>query len=432
MRFIAIFLVTVLSVHAVHIMAEEAPSKPAAGGSTLKGDRWTPVKDSSGNIAQAEWDGLPLNRWIEWMGTSMESQLTPPFGAPAGYTALGNSPTQAHYNAFTGAGWDEKNGRFYHFGGGHADGGNNMLTCFDVAKGTHSVVISPTPKTMMPEGYKVNPGNQNLSNVGYPSGKYYQYFPSKETPAGDDKPCASHEWSGIVFIPGINEVLLPRFGWFHAQLDSKTWRVGPQTVEADRKGFTNRGGIAFQAHYLPSTGLVYLTSEGGQISQNAGYYSIVKYDPVKRTEVGVMAWDAGGYLSTSCMAGDLMWYFQGDGNKTCQVTTVNLAKDTPVRGRTDCTGRRPNFGDGENPVQYIPDLDKVLMWCTVGRKDEAQSGEVLEFNRATLAFSSFPVAGTPPAAPRNMNNKVRYWPAQKVLVFQLATNVNARVIKLAR
>jgi len=197
MRFIAMLLLVFLAL-GVHAKAEDGASEPSTNGPTLKGDQWTPTRDASGNITQAEWDGLPLNRWIELMDSSMESQLSPPYGAPAGYKAPGNGPTQAHYNAFTGAGWDEKNGRFYHFGGGHADGGNNMLTCFDVARGRHSVVMPPTHQSMMPDGYKVPPRNQNLSAACYPSGKCYHFFPSTETPAGDDKPCASHEWSGIV------------------------------------------------------------------------------------------------------------------------------------------------------------------------------------------------------------------------------------------
>jgi hypothetical protein len=72
------------------------------------------------------------------------------------------------------------------------------------------------------------------------------------------------------------------------------------------------------------------------------------------------------------------------------------------------------------------------MWCTRGRKDEARAGEMLEFDRAKLSFSLFPVEGTAPKPPANMNNKMRYWPKQKVLVFQLATDTNARVIKLAK
>jgi hypothetical protein len=413
-----------------------AAAEPAAAGATLKGDQWTPAKDAAGNIAQAEWDGLPLDRWIEWTGTALESQLKPPYGAAEGFKAPGNGPTSAHYNAYTGAGWDEKSGRFYHFGGGHADGGNNMLTCFDVARGAHSVVIPPTHQNMMPDKYKVPPGNQNLSGVWYPSGKAYNYFPSAETPAGDDAPCASHEWAGIVFIPGINEVLLPRFGWFHAMLDSKKWRAGPQTAEANRVGFKNRGGIFFNCHYLPQTGLVYMTSEGGQISDNNGYYNIVKYDPVKRQEVGTIGFDAAcGGCDSVVDQNSLLWFWNGDGEGQGQkvtISTVDLPKGASVRKRTPCTGRRPYFDDGDNPAQYVPDLDKILMWCTRGRKDEAQSGEMLEFDRTKLAFSPFTVEGKAPKPPANMNNKMRYWPKQKVLVFQLATDVNARIIKLAK
>ena len=274
------------------MVTESVPLRVSATpiGATLKGGKWTPRKDASGNILQAEWDGLPPSTFIEWMGTSLESQLSPPFGAAAGYLASGSNPTGSHYGAFTGMGFDEATGRCYHFGGGHADGSNNMLTCFDAAKGAHSVVIPPTNSSAYPAGYF---GNQNLGELYYPgSQKKYQYFPAAETPAGDNAPCANHEYAGIVFVPGINEVLLPRFGWFHAQLESKTWRVGPQTTDANRKGFKNRGGISFQSHYLPSTGLVYMTSEGGQINDNAAYFTIIKYNPVTRVEVGAIPFNA--------------------------------------------------------------------------------------------------------------------------------------------
>jgi hypothetical protein len=289
---------------------------------------------------------------------------------------------------------------------------------------------------MMPDGYKVSPGNQNLSTAVYPSGKAYQYFPSAETPAGDDKPCASHEWSGIVFVPGINEVLLPRFGWFHAMLATQKWRVGPQTTNENRVCFKNRGGVFFNCHYLAKTGLVYMTSEGGQISDNSGYYSIVKYDPLNRKEVGGIGFDAacGGCDSVVDKDG-LLWFFNGDGEgqgQKVKISTVNLLSEKAIRARTDCSGRRPCFDDGDNPTQYIPNLDKILMWCTRGRASEAQAGEMLEFDRTKLEFKLFPIEGTPAPVQRLMNNKVRYWPKQKVLVFQLATNVNARVIKLAK
>ena len=406
---------------------------PASRGATLDGDRWTPARGASGDIAQAEWDGLPLGRWIEWMGTSMESQLAPPYGAPEGYRPPGNNSTGAHYNAYTGAGWDEKNGRFYHFGGGHADGGNNMLTCFDAATGRHAVVIPPTHQTRMPEGYKVPPGNGNLSHAVYPSGKTHEHFPSSETPAGDDKPCASHEWSGIVFVPGIDEVLLPRFGWFHAMVGPKKWRVGPQTEKADRLGFKDRGGIFFHCHYLPRTGLVYMTgiSEG----EHGSYFTMVEYDPVKRKEVGTIDFDANCGGSSFVDGNGWFWMLNPDGTGEGQkvtASTVDLPGSVSLRKRTPCGGRRPYFEDGDDPAQYVPDLDKVLVWCTRGRAGEAKAGEMLEFDRAALAFRPFPVDGTPPPVPTNMNNKVRYWPRQKVLVFQLATDVNARVIKLAR
>lgn len=424
----------VLALFVLPVRAEETRSQSAAGGATLKGDQWTPVRDASGNIAQAEWDGLPLNRWIELMDSSLESQVKPPYGAAEGYNDPGVERILAHYNNYTGMGWDDVNGRSYHFGGGHAGSANNMLTCFDFAKVKHSVVIPPTHQSMFPNGYAKS---GNFSTAAYPSGKAYNYFPSAETPAGDDKPCASHEWSGIVFIPGINEVLLPRWGWFHAQLDSKKWRLGPQTAEAERVGFKNRGGVAFHCYYLARTGLVYMTSEGGQISDNNGYFNIVKYDPVKRKETGVIAYDCGSGSGSACVDREgLLWYFQPDTymGSNCMVSTVNLLTEKSVRKRTACGGRIPNYGsdDNHNPAEYVPHIDKVLVWCTRSRKDEAQAGEMLEFDRSKLAFSLFPVAGTPPKAPANMNNKIRYWSKNKVLVFQLETNVNARVIKLAK
>ena len=220
-------------------------------------------------------------------------------------------------------------------------------------------------------------------------------------------------------------------------LDSKEWRVGPQTTEADRVGFKNRGGVFFNCHYLPETGLVYMTSEGGQIGENNGYYTIVKYNPADRKEVGTIGWDAArGGTSSIVDQNGLFWYLQRDGPigqaQKVKVSTVDLLKNASVRGRTDCGGRRPCYDEGDNPAQYVPDIDKILVWCTRGRTGEAQVGEMLEFDRSTLAFSLFPVEGTPAPVQRLMNNKVRYWPKQKVLVFQLATDVSARVIKLAK
>jgi len=179
-----------------------------------------------------------------------------------------------------------------------------------------------------------------------------------------------------------------------------------------------------------------MTSEGGQIGDNNGYYRIVKYDPVKRKEVGAFDFDAAVGSGVSCVdQNGLLWYLAGDRAGPAQqvnVSTADLLKSAGIRKRTECGGRRPVYEDGDNPMEYVPDIDKILVWCTIGRLGEAQAGELLEFDRSTFTFSLFPVAGTPAPVQRLMNNKMRYWPKQKVLVLQLATNVNARVIKLTK
>lgn len=417
-------------------------AKPApTGGATLAGSKWTPRKDAAGLVLDAEWAGLPKYTIIEWMGTAFEAQLFPPYGAAAGYQGSGSNPIKAIMSAFTGCAFDTVTGRMYFFGGGHGDGSINLLACFDSRTGRWSITIPPTHQSMYPPGYATSGNTSGFSTAIYPNGKGYNYFPSTETPAGDNAPCASHEWSGMVFVPGINHVLLPRNGWFHADVDIGMWLIGPQAPV--KVGFKNRGGVAFQGHYLSSTKKVYLTSEGGQISNtgdaNAGYYNIVIYDPFTRLETGVIGWDAGGLYGTSCVdADDVMWYFQANGTNSCQVSTVNLRTGQSIRGRTEVTGRRPGFGDlyvrpfdGENPVQYVPSLNKVLMWVTLSRAGEAQAGEMLEFDRATLKFELFPITGSMPI-PRYLNNKMRCLsrPDGDYMVWQLATDLNARLIKL--
>ena len=422
------------------------------GSPTLNGDQWTPAKNGSGVILTGEWD-LPTNRWIEWMGTSLQSQLSSPYGAAPGYIDPGVSGVLDHFAGFTGNAFDDVNGRFYHFGGGHAGSANNMLTEFDCAKGTWRVVIPPTHQSFYPPGY----ATYGYTTAGYPtttSGptgeRYYYYFPSGETTPGDDKPTASHEGSGLVYVPGIGpggagEIIKPRFWWFHAKLGDGSWRVGPSTVyETTATWWKARYGNAFRGHYLASTGLVYMTSESSALSGTIGAayadYVAIVYNPVSRTEVNGINIGQTYLESSTCMEGDIFWYFGGSWavNGTCKVNKTNLATGVNSMSDLDCTGsRRPGWRDGDaneagpNPVEYCSAVDKILMWCTQSRTGEAQAGEMLEFNRSTRAFTTFSVAGTPPTAPLNMNNKMKYWPDKNVLVFQTATNVNARVIKLA-
>ena len=112
---------------------------------------------------------------------------------------------------------------------------------------------------------------------------------------------------------------------------------------------------------------------------------------------------------------------------------IGLKTEVQAMKRTPYSGRKPGWGDGDNPVQYVSHLDKLLMWVTRSLAGGAQAGEMLEFNRSTLAFGMFPVAGTPPTAPPNgtMENKMRYWPAKKVMLFQLRTSTNCWLMKLA-
>lgn len=403
------------------------------GGSVVNGV-WTPIKDGGGTIIAASWAELPLNTIVEWAGTALQTQLTPPYGVAGGltFTDYGNEGITAHFDDWVGMAFDDATGRFWCFGGGHAGSSNNMLTQFDASKGIWSIAIPPTANEYMPTAYKVT-NKESYTSVTYPNGFTYGYFPSLETPQGDDKPTAMHTYSGTEYVNGtVVKVRQDANGYHGGQ------RYNHASVDASTPAWTP-GGTSARVLWPPNTracaynGFLFWGQDG---QADTGWWTVIKYNPATQQEVWSFGVPNGtpfedNTFTTTTTTGR---WFLGNGQRN-SFAVVNLDTGAIVVSGS-LSGRKPgfntNYGGGPGAC-YVPELGKVVMLNTE-LNGVAAVGEWIEIDPATGVCATSAIAdpyGKTPglSANRSIHTRIRYWSTKKVLILHSRTMQNARVVR---
>jgi Right handed beta helix region len=406
------------------------------GVGTLVDRQWTPAKDGVGNVTSASWAQLPLNTVVEWLGTSLEGNLSPPYGIVGGsFADLGSPGISAVFDAWCGAAFDDATGRFWIFGGGHHDSSNNMVAKFEAAKGTWSIACPPTNAERFPPPYAGQPGFQYVT---YSNGHQYDYFEPAESPAGDNKPCATHTYGGLHYCDG--QMIHLRVGggslYQHLSVDAgtPTWSKGAH-------GARNMGAIEQRCVYY--NGILYWAVEG---SMDGQYWTITKYNVATRLEVGTF----GQSIPFSTAQGSALlpgnvWWFANYGMSPPSYQKINLATQGSI-GSGALTGRIPGSdsggGGGNGGEIYSPELGKILtlsVWAP-GTGAAEMVWTKIDPNTGACAIATEILDPSPSRMPtqlapsRSIYGRMRYWSAKKVLIWLPRTlnnsNGNARVIRL--
>jgi hypothetical protein len=193
---------------------------------SLAGDQWTPGRDGTGRVNRASWDTVPKGRWIEVVGSRIDSNLTSEILAtlPAWENSArlwGTTPATNLFQSWSSFGVDQQSGRLFFLGGGHSDGHNNGLYRFDFNRMVWSIECLPSDWGSLSRAYQTNgsstfhpdsaatalsnfnannpPGTRTGSLTPVSNGPFYDEIP------GDSKPTARHTYYGLTYAGNVGD-----------------------------------------------------------------------------------------------------------------------------------------------------------------------------------------------------------------------------------
>lgn len=209
--------------------------------------------NSDGTIAEKCWN-LPLNQFVEVLGTDMVSHLTPLL--PPGFIDHGVSKLPQVFEAYSGSAFDPTGLKQYFKGGGHQASSNNGVAEFDFERMTWRWAMSPSIISSGDISAAVSSWNSNgVAWVGY-----FQANPYPNDYWADGKPSATHTYNALVWRASVGEVLFPgRYSF---------WRINPVAGNAIRLGGYSYS-TTLTAVYDEVTQNCYVFSPGGSA---AGHY----------------------------------------------------------------------------------------------------------------------------------------------------------------
>ncbi len=188
------------------------------GSFDASSDVWEPGRDDAGRVNQSSWDLVPAGRWVTVAGTRIED-LTPAIDAlvPGWSAYTPNLNWDNWTNSWNGLAADVDGARLWLFGGGHSNGTNNGLYRFDGYAMRWAIAATPSdPATWSPAyrasaggGATGNPDSQEAYLAALDAGTlravddwFYDQTPS------DNKPTARHTYSGLVYLPDHQELVM--------------------------------------------------------------------------------------------------------------------------------------------------------------------------------------------------------------------------------
>jgi hypothetical protein len=225
-----------------------------------------PALDGKGNVVDSWWASLPLNEWLELMGTDPKSNITPLL--PSGFRDFGVIGLAGVFHAWCGAALDRATGRMFFNGGGHNDSSNNGLYELALERMSWRVAMSPSIYTQADVDHSKASWNAYAVETKTPSqgwGGWTQGYEAPNYVWKDGKPTAVHTYAGLEWSPDIRKVL--RIGKGHI------WKLDPA-------GSVEKGAAAPWAHdnscvYDQVTSKLYCF-----YIDEYQYWRFRKYDPV--------------------------------------------------------------------------------------------------------------------------------------------------------
>lgn len=190
----------------------------AAGASTgtLVGDLWTPAK-TAGVVNAVSWAIVPTGRWIEVAGTRLDALDAEVKAAIPGWQDYGNSDWVGVTHAWNEPAWDQAGVRaWWVAAGGHSDSSNNGIYGWSGYKMSYFIEHLPSDTNAWSSGYKTNCSSGTATTCGESDAAriaaggswsvvndwdYDELF-------WDRQPTSRHTYSGALFNPTTNELIL--------------------------------------------------------------------------------------------------------------------------------------------------------------------------------------------------------------------------------
>jgi len=220
-----------------------SPITPSVGG--MSGDVWTPGRDAEGRVTAASWAEVPVGRWVAVAGTRLD-------GLDAQVKAAAPSWANASLNwdgvakSWSGFALDNNTGRAWLTGGGHSDSFNNGIYRWDSSRMAWAVELLPSDRSQWSAAYR-----SSYSSSFYPESDALSRSKRLANSlralddvwydelATDGRPTARHTYSGLVYAPDTNELVMAvRRLWRYSLADGR-WskrRFFADNLAADATG----------------------------------------------------------------------------------------------------------------------------------------------------------------------------------------------------
>lgn len=210
----------------------------------LAGDLWTPGRDAAGTVNESSWALVPKGRWVTVAGTRLDSLDATVKAAIPGWEDPGSQKWVGVTDAWNGVAVDPANCRaWWVCAGGHADSANNGIYRFEGLKMRYEVECLPSDTTKWSDGYRRLQTTGTFTSCPESVAQYNQkvqagtWSPVNDTLYDelfwDQRPTSRHVYSGAVYLPSTNELVLASRRLWRYSIAAGKWtyrRVGGDNV----------------------------------------------------------------------------------------------------------------------------------------------------------------------------------------------------------
>ena len=423
-------MATLLS-HPVNLIVKAPVSPDASFGSGgdaghMKGDVWHPGRDDGGKVNARSWDIVPRRRWVIVAGTQLAALDAQVRAAVPGWTTT-SLAWHKLFQSWSGFALDMDGSRLWFLGGGHSDGHNNGLYRFDLFRMRWAVEEMPSDRTVWASDYSP------LSATSYPPSRaaaeaklaagrlapvndlYWDELP-------DGKPTARHTYSGLVYVPDTQEVVMTARRLWRYSLNHKRWGY-KRLIRDEFHLWMDAENVI--ATYDEATGEVLFSSTGSQARYRSTGYDLMRnvwtdwsapwrrYSGCADVRHGRMLTifeppelGAAGYKSSP----GRYWHYDLDKRATAVGGEVQFAPGLAIEDFPLNT----SFYDGSS-ITYVASEGEY--WVCTRRADKTMAFFALDPRTTPWTMRPLTFEGAVPVPGRLPKRRMNYWPALNAVTF---------------
>ena len=366
----------------------QPPPQLGQGGDagSVSGNLWTPGRDGTGRVNQVSWDLVPAGRWLDVAGTRLDALDAAVKAQVPGWTDPGAMKWNGVTDAWNGVAIDDVGCRAWWIcAGGHADSANNGIYRFDAFNMAYAIESLPSSTTAWSASYRTRT-NTNT----------YTFCPESNSEAltkqtagtlnstndwwydelfWDRKPTSRHVYSGVVYLPDTQELVMGVRRLWRYSIASGQWTYKRLPSDDPKANLGEENIVHFdqKANEL----LMLACGSGGPWGDtfNLKTNSWTGYRPPGT------GWDYSG--AADCRNGDVVTIFKRPENPSIRYARIpryvsyNIASRTMVATGVaqfggGLTADMFSSGDGGEGMVFVPPLNRYwlnmklnnsMTWC---------------------------------------------------------------------